>query len=478
MESSSHHIISNDYTELYHRLPFGLKLAYGTGHVLNDICASMWFTYLLVFFHLVLEYSNFDAGLLLLVGQIADALSTPLVGYHSDQSGNCWICKYGKRKIWHLIGSLCVISAFPFIFSPCFYGNNTSHMMQLTYYSFFIILFQFGWAAVQISHLSLIPELTPNEHDRTQLTAIRYCFTVVASIFVYIITWMILHLNSGDDTKLGPADQSKFQHIVWIGLGVGIFASGIFHCCVNENDGPARDIRGGQLRTSVGEILKSFNVYKVAVIYMTTRLFVNLTQVFMPLYLHESLDMKASKLALIPLVMFIGSFLMSFSIGPLNKLLGRKLAYLLGFLFGSLACLWIKLGQGDYYNNYGIYGVAVLIGMSGSIILVTSLSITADLIGDKTGSGAFVYGVMSFTDKLANGIAVIVIQDLHKDASNLLYYRDILTYVCGGSLIIGTLGVLSLVKMNGSKGLSRQGRISNYNSINSEISSEERALIS
>lgn len=52
------------------------------------------------------------------------------------------------------------------------------------------------------------------------------------------------------------------------------------------------------------------------------------------------------------------------------------------------------------------------LGSAGSIILVTSLGITADLIGDKTGSGAFVYGVMSFCDKLSNGIAVIVIQNL------------------------------------------------------------------
>ena len=27
------------------------KFGYGTGHVLNDLCASMWFSYLLIFFH-------------------------------------------------------------------------------------------------------------------------------------------------------------------------------------------------------------------------------------------------------------------------------------------------------------------------------------------------------------------------------------------------------------------------------------------
>lgn len=45
-------------------------------------------------------------------------------------------------------------------------------------------------------------------------------------------------------------------------------------------------------------------------------------------------------------------------------------------------------------------------------MLVTSLGITADLIGKNTQSGAFVYGAMSFTDKMANGVAILLIQYL------------------------------------------------------------------
>lgn len=39
------------------RLPFSQRLSYGVGHVLNDLCASMWFSYLLVYFHKVLGFS-------------------------------------------------------------------------------------------------------------------------------------------------------------------------------------------------------------------------------------------------------------------------------------------------------------------------------------------------------------------------------------------------------------------------------------
>lgn len=88
------------------RITFKSKLAYGGGHVLNDVCASMWFTYLLVYFHLVLGFSPTYAGVILLIGQIADALATPFVGLQSDKDDNFWLCRYGKRKTWHLLGKI------------------------------------------------------------------------------------------------------------------------------------------------------------------------------------------------------------------------------------------------------------------------------------------------------------------------------------------------------------------------------------
>jgi Na+/melibiose symporter-like transporter len=70
-------------------------------------------------------------------------------------------------------GTICVLGSFPFIFSPCLNCEGSHQLAQLVYYSAFVIIFQFGWAAVQISHLSMIPDLTPSEHERTELTAIR-----------------------------------------------------------------------------------------------------------------------------------------------------------------------------------------------------------------------------------------------------------------------------------------------------------------
>ena len=76
------------------------KLGYATGHILNDMSVSMWFTYMLIFFRNVIHLSNTNAGYVLLIGQIIDGLSTLLVGLLLDLESSHWVCiHYGKRKV-------------------------------------------------------------------------------------------------------------------------------------------------------------------------------------------------------------------------------------------------------------------------------------------------------------------------------------------------------------------------------------------
>ena len=157
------------------RVSWPKRLGYGTGHVLNDMCAAMWFTYLLIFFHKVLSFSHLAAGALLTIGQFADGISTVFVGIFSDKGDNFWLCnRYGNRKSWHLVGTACVVFSFPFIFLPCQTCEDADPWALMIYYSAFVVIFQFGWASVQISHLSMIPDLTSCQNEYTFLTSIRY----------------------------------------------------------------------------------------------------------------------------------------------------------------------------------------------------------------------------------------------------------------------------------------------------------------
>lgn len=49
-------------------LGFSKKFSFGVGHILNDLTASMWFSYLLIYLHRVVKFSNSLSGYVMLLG--------------------------------------------------------------------------------------------------------------------------------------------------------------------------------------------------------------------------------------------------------------------------------------------------------------------------------------------------------------------------------------------------------------------------
>jgi len=78
------------------------KLAYGLGHVFNDLCATMWFSLLLVFLEYICKFPYNIAGYLILLGQIVDGVCTPLVGFGCDHISG--FRRLGRRKTLYLFG--------------------------------------------------------------------------------------------------------------------------------------------------------------------------------------------------------------------------------------------------------------------------------------------------------------------------------------------------------------------------------------
>ncbi|KAG7488023.1 hypothetical protein MATL_G00030610 [Megalops atlanticus] len=449
-------------------LPVLRRLSYAVGHFLNDLCASMWFTYLLVYYHAVLGFQNTYAGILLLVGQIADGICTPLIGYESDQTSGCGT--YGKRKTWHLVGTVSVLISFFFIFSPCLGCNEyTPQWVSLTYYSPFIIIFQFGWAATQISHLSLIPELVSSEHAKVELTAYRYAFTVMANITVYAMAWLLFHLEHTGDSSitetLSLADIPIFRNLALIVLGIGAVFSLIFHLGTHESSQPLGEscsceeeeypplIQSHQKAMPRSQLqwkhwLGEPAFYQVAFLYMCTRLIVNLSQTYISMYLTNSLLLPKNFIATIPLVMYVSGFLSSLIMKPVSKLIGISMTYFVGLLLILGFSYWVML---DVMMGKQIYGAGVLLGAGSATILVMSLSMTAELIGDQTQSGAFVYGAMSFTDKVANGVGVMIIQSVRPChtvqccPACVWYYRDVMVIVTGGVAFAAALSLCTIL---------------------------------
>ncbi|CAJ0947270.1 unnamed protein product, partial [Mesorhabditis belari] len=434
------------------------KLSYSMGHFYNDLCASMWFTYLMIYMEKVIQLESGKAGMLMLIGQATDAICTPLVGLGSDHAFlPAWIRKIGRRMSWHVIGAISVTISFPFIYNQCFPCTAAmTEWVTVLWYIPFIMVFQFGWASVQISHLAMIPDLSTRDESRSTMNSMRYAWTVLANISVFgILAFLLRNDVKGD--SIGPQDLKVFMTAGLIVVGAGLVSLVPFYALTREHESTGRS-RRASVTSDASELVRMhwtswfghIQFYQIAFLYMLVRLIINISQVYFPFYVTITQGRDKSYVAILPMVSYISSFFMStiYSIPFINRLVNKKILFLSGILVGIGNCIWMRFDL----PGWEIYGVATLLGFTQSILIVTSLAITADLINKNTESGAFVYGAMSFVDKLANGIAYQIIELINPSCNskdNLTkcanFYRNVESFVPGGCLILALIVLISLL---------------------------------
>ena len=238
----------------------------------NDLVASCWFSYLLVFLRTVLLFPSVHAGLLLLIGQLSDGAATPVVGFLSDRT----LSAFGKRRLWIVVGSVVVLLSFPPIFHAPLLPLQ-SLTSRVLYYAACIVLFQFAWASVQVSHLALVPELTRDNDERVLLNSLRSICTILANLTVFLLAFAILHAK--DTGALGPADLPAFFSLALMVVAIGALFSVVFVLGVPEPAPRAKKV--GQRRVEWYHWFQRLSFYQTAVIYTCTRLMVNVSQTYM-----------------------------------------------------------------------------------------------------------------------------------------------------------------------------------------------------
>lgn len=176
------------------------KVGYASGHFFNDLSATVWFSYMLLFIKEVLNMPN-EAGFYMMLGQITDAISSAIVGYMTD--------RYSTKRNWHITGTVIVLLSFPALFM--LQRDVLPYWANLFYFSLFVSVFQCGWAVVQISHLAILPELSTTSKDRSELNSVRYCMSIFSNITVFVLAWMILHIRNRSTDRIGSYDFEKFR---------------------------------------------------------------------------------------------------------------------------------------------------------------------------------------------------------------------------------------------------------------------------
>jgi Na+/melibiose symporter-like transporter len=169
---------------------------------------------------------------------------------------------------------------------------------------------------------------------------------------------------------------------------------------------------------------KQVQFYICGLVYMLVRIAVNVTMSFLPFYLiHVTGFIQSASnptpvaLALTPLVSYVTSlFFCLYIYKPMFQRFKKSRFYPLFLAIvvtasGSLPFVFLSP---DPELRWAVYPLSAIQGIGLAIMLNIATSLISDVIGKNGESSAFVYGVYSFLDKVANGIIIFYLTEFDR----------------------------------------------------------------
>jgi sugar (glycoside-pentoside-hexuronide) transporter len=172
-------------------LPLHLKLIYGMGdHSVNValVALAMIFPFYLTE---VVGMRVGLAGLVPLVGRIADAVADVWMGRISDRT--TW--KAGRRRPYLLIGAGPFALSFAAIWAA---PPIASAGLQFAYYAGLYALTSLCMTVAAVPYHALLPELTDDYHERTSLATYRSVASILGTLFTLVVFRPLAEALGGD----------------------------------------------------------------------------------------------------------------------------------------------------------------------------------------------------------------------------------------------------------------------------------------
>ena len=157
------------------KIPLRRKFGFGAGEFSSSIFFTITSFWLLNFLTDEVRLSAALAGTALLVGKIWDAVIDPLIGYFSDRTKSRW----GRRRPYLLFFAIPFGAAFVLMFrNPGIADQTGKFIWCMLTYIFFCTVYSF----TNIPYNALLPEMTPDYNERTNIAGIKQGFAVVGTL--------------------------------------------------------------------------------------------------------------------------------------------------------------------------------------------------------------------------------------------------------------------------------------------------------
>lgn len=226
-------------------VPFGQKIAFGSGHLANQLFPAALSVFMVVLV-LALKMDPFLAGVLAAVPRVLDALTDPIMGYISDNTRSKW----GRRKPYIFLGA--IIAGVTYMVMWQLYPEN-SMTHNFVYFLILSIVFYIGYTIFATPLIGLGYEMSPDYHERTRLMAVSQWMGQMAWV---IAPWFWVIIYNQNIYESAPAGARNLA--IWVGglcMILGIMPA-LFNkeLVLPELKGPSK-LSWKELRANTGEFL-------------------------------------------------------------------------------------------------------------------------------------------------------------------------------------------------------------------------------
>ncbi len=185
-------------------VPFGQKVAFGSGHLANQLFPAALGVFMVVLV-MSLNMNPVLAGILGALPRFLDALTDPIMGFISDNTKSKW----GRRKPYILLGS--VITGLSFM---VMWQLNPENSQTYNFFYFLIvsIFFYIGYTIFATPLIGLGYEMTPDYNERTRLMAVSQWMGQIAWMIAPWF-WVIIY----EPSIFSSAPEGARTLSIWVG---------------------------------------------------------------------------------------------------------------------------------------------------------------------------------------------------------------------------------------------------------------------
>ena len=179
----------------------------GAGYII-----SMYFT---VFLTDVVNLSLNQAGIIVMIATVWDAVTDPVMGIITDRTRS----KTGKHRRYLLLGIPIMVLSYTLLWNSFGLNGTKNPTLAIAYFVIVYMLYKTSFTIIGVPHTAMLPELAPEYNLRTQYNSVGYLFNSAGMVPSFLIVVVILEIfGSGDNLT----SASKTPFLVF-GIALSVF---------------------------------------------------------------------------------------------------------------------------------------------------------------------------------------------------------------------------------------------------------------